>query len=98
MSLKKIVSGLLGLMGLFFIGFSVYWNLVLYKDLSNFFIVTALGFVVISISILVYFIFNLRENIKDIKEKISKEVKDLKNDVEYVEEKALEHIETEVKA
>lgn len=98
MSLKKIVSGLLGLMGLFFIGFSIYWDLILHNNLSDFFIVTALGCVVISISILVYFIFNLRENIKDIKEKISKEVKDLKNDVEYVEEKALEHIETEVKA
>jgi hypothetical protein len=95
MNFKKIISGFLGFIGLACIVFSYLWNLSWHHDLSVFCIVTAIGILIIAIAILVYLVYTLRDDSKRRDEYLDGEIKKLKVDVDYVEDKALEHIEGE---
>ena len=88
MTLKKSFGIFAIATSVFLLAFDVYWYTIKYHDLSSFiaFALTSL----LGIAVGIIFI----EISKEISG-MSQEVKDLKGDVEYVENKTLEHIENE---
>ena len=95
MNFKKLISGFLGLIGLAIIAFAFYWDLIRYHDPSQLWIVTALGFGVISIAILVYLVYTLRDDSRRRDEELLSRIDALKGTVEYLESKILDDIKDE---
>lgn len=88
MTLKKSFGIFAIATSLFLLAFDVYWYTIKYHDLSSFLAFGCTSLLGISVGII---FIEISKEISG----VSKEVKDLKGDVAYVESKALEHIEGE---